>query len=127
MSIVLGDFVYGEFMGACCMIVESFDDIRVMETISIDHDGDGIQSVSHVLSVTDLIRGAAHSRNVELVMVPSVVVSAFDVEMGDVIPSATSTKPHVTHRITYDMSVAYRCSAYSFENCLKLYCCDLLF
>ena len=82
MSIVLGNCVHGEFMGASGMFIEGFDDIRVMETISIDHDRDGIQSISHVLSVTDLIRGAAHSRNVELAMVPGVVVSAFDAEMG---------------------------------------------
>ena len=56
MSIVLGDCVHGKFMGACGMVIEGLDDIRVMETISVEHDGDGIHGVSHVLGVTDLGR-----------------------------------------------------------------------
>ena len=82
MSIVLGNCVHGKFMGACGMFIEGRDDIRVMETISIEHDGDCIHGVGHVLGVTDLIRRAAHGGNVELVMVSGDVVAEFDAEVS---------------------------------------------
>ena len=82
MSIVLSNCVHGKFMGACGVFIEGLDDFRVVEAISIDRDGNGVHSISHVLSVTDLIRGAAHGGNVKLVVVAGVVVAAFDAKMG---------------------------------------------
>ena len=54
----------------------------MVEAVPIDRDGNGVHSISHVLRVTDLIRGAAHGGNVDVVVIAGVVVTAFDTEMG---------------------------------------------
>ena len=78
MSIVSGDRIDCSPVSKIGVLIEGGCDGGVVETVSLDLNGERIHGGSHTLSVTDLISGAIHGWEVNVVDLASGIVVATD-------------------------------------------------
>ena len=77
-SVVFSNSIDGSPMSEVGVLVQSGHDGGVVETVSLDLNGERIHGGSHILSVTDLISGAIHGWEVNVVDLASGVIVATD-------------------------------------------------
>ena len=72
------------------MLVERGHNGGVVETVALNDYGEGVHGCSHVFGVADLVGGAVHGWQVDIIDLPGCVVGSADLQVrhGD---SATST------------------------------------